>query len=72
MTKTNKCRFCEYKRDYEYLVQTKEDRSDGLEARIYSDQLVISGWYDSMVGIGTEQAKINYCPICGRKLESAA
>ncbi len=72
-TKKPKCRYCEYKRDYEYLVKTtRSHTSDGLRVHIDGDQLVVSGWYDSMVGIEPVEAKINFCPMCGRKLGETA
>lgn len=73
MTKRTKCRFCEYKRDFQPLADSnavdKGWDNSGLAAYIVSGVLHVTGYYDGCVGIEPVETKINYCPMCGRKLE---
>lgn len=68
MPNGKKCKYCKvYGQKFVYLLQ--EGNRSGVDAYIYNDDLIVGGWYDSAVGIQPQSVKINFCPICGRKLE---
>ena len=64
------CEYCRYNDNInKSLVKTYDSNFEGLNASIVNNQLFVSGFYDSFVGIEPINAKINYCPMCGQKLD---
>ena len=67
------CEYCKYRAMNKPLVESK-DKDEGVIAwlqQLKRDEkmyLCVYGWYDGIVGIAQQQVRINYCPMCGRRL----
>jgi hypothetical protein len=44
--------------------------NDGVIVTIRYGLLHTNAWYDSFSGMDIKDVKINFCPMCGRKLEN--
>ncbi len=62
---------CEYCEEGRVLGKSKSEL-EGADAEIDRNELVISGWYDSYVGIVPLRIPINFCPMCGSDLNGDA
>jgi hypothetical protein len=62
---------CEYCNDDNMLGASKPGWN-GVDAEIDGSDLVISGWYDTNVGISPLYIPIYFCPMCGRDLRGDA
>ena len=56
------------------LIQTPGDNHSGIKVvvryrkKVKQATIEAFGWYDSFVGIDAPDIVINFCPMCGRKL----
>ena len=58
------CEYCKNKK----LLGESNDEFEGIDVGIVENKLIVSGWYDSIVGIEPLYIAINFCPHCGSKL----
>lgn len=65
------CEYCKNKFKIKPLVEPK-DKDEGIvvwvKKRDEGAYLCVYGWFEYDVIIGEQQAKINYCPMCGERL----
>lgn len=65
------CEYCKYKTINKPLVES-ENNTEGvsvwIQKRDDGTYLCVEGWYDGGVSIIPNRGKINYCPMCGRRL----
>lgn len=58
---------CEYCID-DNMLGVSEPGSNGVDVQIQGGDLVVSGWFDTCVGIEPLRIPIEVCPICAEKL----
>lgn len=58
---------CEYCAD-DNMLGASSKGPEGVDAEIDGSDLVISGWYDTNVGIMPIHIPITFCPMCSERL----
>lgn len=63
------CKYCEGRA---LLITTAKVTGHNIDVRIWDDKLVAESSYEDAYGKETvnKGIKINYCPVCGRPLQS--
>jgi hypothetical protein len=62
------CKYCKNKNQNRPIIRVGDEYAR-FDISITKGNLELTGFYDSIRGIEPAEAKIYYCPMCGRELK---